>query len=497
VHSTLRQVPEPSGSYVQPHLRRGYSESIAVPQQPLRISADTARPLAKIENLERALSNHQLQEHDQEIRINALVKENEVSQKSYRLAKEEARQLKSFLRDLSDLVTKTDEATEGRQNSLALHSVRMDDAYHTDELLLSVQEDWSGRGSHAEFKRGETIPLEMGRLLGHGNSGEVVEATCKGVKVALKKIRCRDRIQIGQMRREIDVLKELKHRHVVKLVGSYTQQLCLGLLLWPVARCDLAFVLEFMEMEGLYVHSSDQESGFLEKLAEHDLDMEGLRDIAGIQNERIWSSFGCLTRAMAYLHENNVRHKDIKPSNILLSRDGIWITDFGSAKDFTADLTSTSESRERGTLRYCAPEVSSYEKSGRSADIFSLGCVFLEMLIVLSLNHTLEDIDKLRPLKNRSYEANLNYRDKWLALVVLTDTKTQHLLNEIKQMLNHDRAMRPTAKELALRISIIDEYSDNQPERWLHGSCCNLQRELEVYKARIEKLEGEQRESQK
>ena len=419
-----------------------------------------------------------------------------MSQKSYRLAKEEARQLKSILRDLSDLVTKADEATEGRQNSLALHSIRMDDEHHTDELLLSVQENWSGRGSHAEFKPGESIPLDKGRVLGYGIDTEVVEATCKGVKVALKRIRYQQRIQIGQMK-EINVLKELKHRHIVKLVGSYTQKPYLGLLLWPVARCDLAFVLEFMEMDGLYDHSSDQEPGFVEKLAEHDLNIEGLRDIVGDQNERIWSSFGCLTRAMAYLHENNVRHKDIKPSNILLSRNGIWITDFGSAKDFTADLTSTSESRERGTLRYCAPEVASYEKSGRSADIFSLGCVFLEMVIVLSRNHTLEDINKLRPLKNQSYEANLKHRDQWLALAGPTDTKTRHLLDEIKQMLNHDRTMRPTAKELGLRISSIDEYSDNQPKRWLHGSCCSLQRELEVYKERIEKLEGEKRESQK
>ena len=119
------------------------------------------------------------------------------------------------------------------------------------------------------------------------------------------------------------------------------------------------------------------------------------------------------------------------------------------------------------------------------------------MVIVLSYNHTLEDVNKLRPLKNQSYEANLNYRDQWLALAEPTETKTQHLLDEIKQMLNHDRTKRPTAKALALRISIIDEYNDNQQKRWLHGSCCDLWRELKVYQERIEKLEGEQRESQK
>ncbi|KAF2824320.1 kinase-like protein [Ophiobolus disseminans] len=328
-------------------------------------------------------------------------------------------------------------------------------------------------------------------------NGEVVEATCKGVKVALKRIYHRRQIQIGQMK-EIDVLKKARHRHIVKLVGTYTQRPYLGLLLWPVARCDLALALECMETDGLHNQSSAQDPGFLEKLSERDLNIEEFRDIVGVQDERIWSSFGCLTGAVAYLHENKIRHKDIKPSNILLSRDGIWITDFGAAKDFTADLTSTSESRERGTLRYCAPEVFTYEESGRSADIFSLGCVFLEMVVVLSHSHTLTELEALRPLKNRSYEANLDYIDQWLALPSHTRAKTQHLLYEIRQMLNRDRTMRPTAKALALRISSIDRYNNDQQTSWLHGSCCDLwlEGELKMYKEQNEELEGKEREIQ-
>jgi serine/threonine protein kinase len=430
--------------------------------------------------------------------INTLLEGNAALEKSCEVANQEAHQLGKILRNLSDLVAETDKPAEGHEVLQALHSIRIEDAYEADELLLSVREDWSGKGSHAEFKYGETIPLEKGRVLGHGMNGEVVEATCKGVKFALKKIYHRNKVQIGQMK-EIDVLKKLKHRHIVKLVGTYTQPPYLGLLIWPVARCDLALVLELIEMGGLYDHASTQEPRVLEKPAGHCLSVEELRDILGNQYERIWSSFGCLTRAITYLHENKIRHKDIKPSNILLSRNGIWLTDFGAAKDFTDDLTSTSESRERGTLRYCAPEVSSYEKSGRSADMFSLGCVFLEMVVVLTHSHTLTDLSKLRPLKNHSYEANLDHIDQWLALAEPTETKTQHLLYEIKQMLDRDRTRRPTAKALALRISSIDQYNNNQQTKWLYGSCCDLwfERELNVYKERVEKLEVEERESQK
>lgn len=73
--------------------------------------------------------------------------------------------------------------------------------------------------------------------------------------------------------------------------------------------------------------------------------------------EHLLHVFGCLASALAYLHHQNVSHKDIKPSNVLLTPNVIWLADFGAAKDFTDDLTSSSESRERGTLKYCAPEV--------------------------------------------------------------------------------------------------------------------------------------------
>ncbi|KAJ4989099.1 hypothetical protein SVAN01_05361 [Stagonosporopsis vannaccii] len=38
------------------------------------------------------------------------------------------------------------------------------------------------------------------------------------------------------------------------------------------------------------------------------------------------------------------------------SNDGTWLIDFGLAEDFTDNLTSSSETRKRGNLRYCAPE---------------------------------------------------------------------------------------------------------------------------------------------
>ena len=112
------------------------------------------------------------------------------------MANQEAHQLDKILHNLLDLVAKTDEPIERHKILQALHSTRIEDAYKANKLLLSVQEDWSGRGLHAEFKYSETISLEKGRVLGYGMNGEVVETTCKGIKFALKKIYYWNKVQI-------------------------------------------------------------------------------------------------------------------------------------------------------------------------------------------------------------------------------------------------------------------------------------------------------------
>ena len=67
----------------------------------------------------------------------------------------------------------------------------------------------------------------------------------------------------------------------------YTQSLYLGLLIWPVIWCDLALVLEFMEIGSLYNYAFTQELGFLKKLAGHSLSIKELQDIMGDQDEQI------------------------------------------------------------------------------------------------------------------------------------------------------------------------------------------------------------------
>jgi hypothetical protein len=107
--------------------------------------------------------------------------------------------------------------------------------------------DWAGRGtSHIDFNQDDVLPLVQGRFLGNGMYGGVYETVCRGMSFAWKRRYCQKRIGINELR-EIEVLKKLSHRHIIQLVGTYTQGPFLGLLLWPVAVCDLATFMEDVE----------------------------------------------------------------------------------------------------------------------------------------------------------------------------------------------------------------------------------------------------------
>lgn len=100
-------------------------------------------------------------------------------------------------------------------------------------------------------------------------------------------------------------------------------------------------------------------------------------------------------------HNKNIVHRDIKPQNIIISRDGkVKVTDFGIARATTSQTTTTSM---MGSVHYTAPEQARRGISDERSDIYSMGIAMYEMVtgrvpfdgdsvVTVALKHIREDI---------------------------------------------------------------------------------------------------------
>jgi serine/threonine protein kinase len=372
--------------------------------------------------------------------------------------------------------------------SLSGHRQRIDTQTELDLIL----NDWSGKGAHVDFQPDEQVPLKEVRFLGHGSMGGVYETNIRGHAFAWKRRFCRRRIGDAE-RKEIEILKKVSHRHIVRFVGSYTHRQFLGLLLYPVALCDLATFLEDSEafIADVVLMPSQVET-LKTLLSLHDVIFQKIDNkdakaslvrpyIQEGMKAFALSKIGCIVCAVEYLHSQRIRHKDLKPSNILLSPQGLWLTDFGTATDFSQRTVSTTENWERGTPKYFAPEVATFQPSGRAADIFSLGCVLLELYFVhqcqedpLSAKPTLETLRELRSTQDKSFQANLNKLHNWLRLSSPEPESFTglHLREQIEMMLEKEPGRRPSIAEIRRKLALVDAIQRDQGVPCIFGDCC-------------------------
>lgn len=160
---------------------------------------------------------------------------------------------------------------------------------------------------------------------------------------ALKSIEC-DHYGLPDIAlREITLLKKLNHQHIIKLHDVMIHDQYISLLL-DYCDCDLKF----------YIYHNN------------------------VVFNNILSFFHQICLGVNYLHENNIMHRDLKPENILLYHNNIIkICDFGLSIYTSSQI---NYSYNVVTLYYRAPEVLLKLKYGKSIDIWSLGCILVEML---------------------------------------------------------------------------------------------------------------------
>ncbi|OAF70402.1 hypothetical protein A3Q56_01834, partial [Intoshia linei] len=170
--------------------------------------------------------------------------------------------------------------------------------------------------------------------------------------------------------RELSLLKKLslyKHINILKLIDVIVEY---------QNKPTIAMVLEYMDCDLSTVITQD-----------HTMEMS-----------QIYNIMKQLLNAVKFLHSNAIIHRDIKPRNILINRDDgcLKLADFGLSK-FSIFSTNTL-SRLVVTLWYRAPELLISKIYDEKIDIWSIGCVFVELINGSALFPGDSDIEQINKI---------------------------------------------------------------------------------------------------
>jgi serine/threonine-protein kinase len=196
----------------------------------------------------------------------------------------------------------------------------------------------------------------IGEKIGSGAMGIVYRATHvkTGVVAAVKVITVPEDGQVvranagDRFDREYEILRQFRHPGIVRWLAAGR------------SKGTRYFAMEYVEGQTI-------EQLVLEQQA---IDWLRVLDL-GVQ----------VCDALQYAHDRGVVHRDMKPSNLMITSSGqVKLTDFGIAKDLDATAL-TAPGRTLGTAAYMAPEqIRGSTQVSHKIDIYALGCVLYQML---------------------------------------------------------------------------------------------------------------------
>ena len=382
-------------------------------------------------------------------------------------------------------------------NRSTLKEIMPDEIEHANvfmtEQYRAVPRQWDD-GAHIKVPQEEPLPLEQQHKYGSGSYGIVTRCQCKFTgKYYARKEQISPEAR-DHLKREVDRLRKLEHRHIVQFAKSYERGDTYGILLRPAATTDLKKLLFKRYAANHYSYVGNSESRVRDRTL--------LKPI-------ILTSFGCLSRGLAQIHSRNIRHKDIKPENILYQKElphqpprFLW-ADFGLAHYFAqGDGSKTQTSMEHYSERYAAPESmqanllaahiqsvsedhsylqvqtaemdrGSHEGSsdisktdmpalvgrGRSADIFAFGCVFLETLSHL-VDESRGKLDRAEFEICAPFHKHIDGLNRWAAeemKQLKAESPLQLLFAIALDMIKKEPEARPKIHEIVERLRKADD----------------------------------------
>jgi mitogen-activated protein kinase kinase kinase len=232
-----------------------------------------------------------------------------------------------------------------------------DDDDEDDECEDVEEEDETGQAMNSSG--GKWI---KGALIGAGSFGKVYLGmdAVNGLLMAVKQVELprgsapneeRKKNMLSALEREIDLLKDLSHPNIVQYLYS---------------SVDDDFLNIFLE----YVPG-----GSVTAL---------LRSYGAFEEPLVKNFVRQILQGLNYLHERDIIHRDIKGANILVdNKGGIKISDFGISKKVDGNLLTGKRMNRpslQGSVFWMAPEVVKQTAHTSAADIWSVGCLVVEML---------------------------------------------------------------------------------------------------------------------
>ncbi|KAL5055322.1 hypothetical protein RYX36_036004 [Vicia faba] len=267
----------------------------------------------------------------------------------------------------------------------------------------------SRQSTGSAFTKSKTLDNKymLGDEIGKGAYGRVYKGLDleNGDFVAIKQVSLENIAQedLNIIMQEIDLLKNLNHKNIVKYLGSLK------------TKSHLHIVLEYVENGSLANIIKPNKFGpFPESL--------------------VAVYIAQVLEGLVYLHEQGVIHRDIKGANILTTKEGlVKLADFGVATKLTeADVNTHSVV---GTPYWMAPEVIEMSGVCAASDIWSVGCTVIELLTCVPPYYDLQPMPALFRIVQDEHPP-------------IPDSLSPDITDFLHQCFKKDARQRPDAKTL-------------------------------------------------